>query len=217
MAERKEDSEIKHSQQHLPAVKEGDEEPVSFGPNSTLVDYGSDWKLQTVIESNGDKGQVHVGAERVPKAYAQCANYKHIKIVQGQYYIDLEQIKIGDKKLNIDPRILRRNEDDYTGGLMLDTGSIYTFFPLLVVEEFIDEIYWLIGHLFHKNTAIRYRNYISRNLIDFPTVRLVFESGATMEVRPENVFRQFDNEIFCLAIVPSEYFMGLGSSEMLAI
>ncbi|KAH6801738.1 hypothetical protein C2S51_033184 [Perilla frutescens var. frutescens] len=62
---------------HIEAVKEGDEEPVSFGPNSMLVDYGSDWKLQTVIESNGDKGQVHVGAERVPKAYAQGIDGSH--------------------------------------------------------------------------------------------------------------------------------------------
>ena len=32
---------------HIEAVKEG-EEPVSFGPNSLLVDYGPGWKLQTV-------------------------------------------------------------------------------------------------------------------------------------------------------------------------
>ncbi|KAH6800047.1 hypothetical protein C2S52_000511 [Perilla frutescens var. hirtella] len=146
-------------------------------------------------------------------------------IVQGQYYINLEQIKIGDKKLDINPKILRRNEDDYTGGLMLDTGSTYTIFPLLVVEKFIDELYWLIGHLFHENSVIKHRNYnlhcydgvVSRDLIDFPTVRLIFESGATMELTPENIFRQFDNEIFCLAIVPSEYFMGLGSSEILLL
>lgn len=32
---------------HIEAVKEG-EEPVSFGPNSVLVNYGEGWKLQTV-------------------------------------------------------------------------------------------------------------------------------------------------------------------------
>ncbi|KAF7146919.1 hypothetical protein RHSIM_Rhsim03G0049800 [Rhododendron simsii] len=32
---------------HIEAVKEG-EEPVSFGPNSVLVNYGDGWKLQTV-------------------------------------------------------------------------------------------------------------------------------------------------------------------------
>lgn len=39
---------------HIEAVKEGEEEPVNFGPSSLLVDYGSGWKLQTVIESNGE-------------------------------------------------------------------------------------------------------------------------------------------------------------------
>jgi hypothetical protein len=32
---------------HIEAVKEG-EEPVSFGPNSLLVNYGLGWKLQTI-------------------------------------------------------------------------------------------------------------------------------------------------------------------------
>ncbi|KZV33961.1 hypothetical protein F511_04186 [Dorcoceras hygrometricum] len=39
---------------HIEAVKEGEEEPVSFGPNSVLVNYGPDWKLQTVIHLSGD-------------------------------------------------------------------------------------------------------------------------------------------------------------------
>ncbi|PIN08080.1 hypothetical protein CDL12_19339 [Handroanthus impetiginosus] len=52
---------------HIEAVKEGEEEPVSFGPNSLLVGYGSGWKLQTVIESHGDK-EVHIGTTRVRRA-----------------------------------------------------------------------------------------------------------------------------------------------------
>lgn len=39
---------------HIEAVKEGEEEAVSFGPTSLLVDYGSGWRLQTVVESPGD-------------------------------------------------------------------------------------------------------------------------------------------------------------------
>ncbi|XP_061945560.1 uncharacterized protein LOC133669439 isoform X7 [Populus nigra] len=31
---------------HIEAVKDG-EEPISFGPDAVLVDYGNDWKLQT--------------------------------------------------------------------------------------------------------------------------------------------------------------------------
>uniref|UniRef100_A0A7N0V2C6 Uncharacterized protein n=1 Tax=Kalanchoe fedtschenkoi TaxID=63787 RepID=A0A7N0V2C6_KALFE len=38
----------------IEAVKKG-EEPVTFGPDATLVDYGSGWKLQTAGESLGVK------------------------------------------------------------------------------------------------------------------------------------------------------------------
>ncbi|GLT87475.1 hypothetical protein SLE2022_055570 [Rubroshorea leprosula] len=36
---------------HIEAVKEG-EEPVSFGPDAVLVNYGNGWKLQTVTETD---------------------------------------------------------------------------------------------------------------------------------------------------------------------
>eukprot|EP00257_Ricinus_communis_P019749 XP_015578827.1 uncharacterized protein LOC8286495 [Ricinus communis] len=34
---------------HIEAIKDG-EEPISFGPDANLVDYGNGWKLQTVTE-----------------------------------------------------------------------------------------------------------------------------------------------------------------------
>lgn len=55
---------------HIEAVKEGEKEPVSFGPNSVLVKYGPDWKLQTVVHSYGDKG-VHIEPTRVRKVSAK--------------------------------------------------------------------------------------------------------------------------------------------------
>ncbi|KAL2249467.1 UNVERIFIED_CONTAM: hypothetical protein Sindi_2420400 [Sesamum indicum] len=62
---------------YIEAVKEGEEEPVSFGPSSLLVDYGRGWKLQTVIEPHGDKGGVHIGATRVRKSSANGADDSH--------------------------------------------------------------------------------------------------------------------------------------------
>ena len=34
---------------HIEAVKD-EEEPISFGPDALLVDYGNGWKLKTVTE-----------------------------------------------------------------------------------------------------------------------------------------------------------------------
>ncbi|MED6145320.1 hypothetical protein PIB30_024073 [Stylosanthes scabra] len=36
---------------HIEAVKDG-EEPIVFGPNSTLVSYGDGWNLQTVTQAD---------------------------------------------------------------------------------------------------------------------------------------------------------------------
>lgn len=38
---------------HIEAVKEG-EEPIAFGSNSVLVDYGDGWKLQTFNEADAE-------------------------------------------------------------------------------------------------------------------------------------------------------------------
>lgn len=38
---------------YIEAVREG-EEPITFGPNSILIDYGDGWKLQTVIKEGFD-------------------------------------------------------------------------------------------------------------------------------------------------------------------
>ncbi|XP_027176844.1 uncharacterized protein LOC113775980 isoform X1 [Coffea eugenioides] len=52
---------------HIEAVKEG-EEPVSFGPNSLLVDYGPGWKLQTVnyIQAAVEKG-INIATRKVKR------------------------------------------------------------------------------------------------------------------------------------------------------
>ncbi|KAL5217979.1 hypothetical protein ABZP36_018663 [Zizania latifolia] len=47
---------------HVEAVKDG-EEPVSFGPNAPLADYGDGWKLQTLTEQDAP------GAHQTPAAF----------------------------------------------------------------------------------------------------------------------------------------------------
>eukprot|EP00262_Sarcandra_glabra_P017878 TRINITY_DN6254_c0_g1_i7.p1 TRINITY_DN6254_c0_g1~~TRINITY_DN6254_c0_g1_i7.p1 ORF type:complete len:171 (-),score=34.40 TRINITY_DN6254_c0_g1_i7:47-559(-) len=62
---------------HIEAVKEG-EEPVSFGPNSVLVDYGEGWKLQTV-----PKGYEEDRSEQSAALFltvTKSANFQHARI-----------------------------------------------------------------------------------------------------------------------------------------
>ncbi|XP_073044209.1 uncharacterized protein [Primulina eburnea] len=78
---------------HIEAVKEGEEEPVSFGPNSVLVKYGPDWKLRTVVHSYGDsmscdKG-VHFEPTRVRKVSAKGLADSHSTRSEPQSPISL--------------------------------------------------------------------------------------------------------------------------------
>ncbi|KAM5550418.1 hypothetical protein ABKV19_027531 [Rosa sericea] len=52
---------------HIEAVKEG-EEPITFGPNSLLVDYGPGWTLHTVTQLpfSGGEGVVRPKPMQVP-------------------------------------------------------------------------------------------------------------------------------------------------------
>ncbi|XP_034694654.1 uncharacterized protein LOC117921020 isoform X2 [Vitis riparia] len=56
---------------HIEAVKEG-EEPVSFGPNAVLVDYGDGWKLETVTDVEfagvGKEKRVQPTEVKIPKS-----------------------------------------------------------------------------------------------------------------------------------------------------
>ncbi|XP_050370964.1 uncharacterized protein LOC126788963 isoform X2 [Argentina anserina] len=52
---------------YIEAVKDG-EEPITFGPNSLLVDYGHGWTLHTVTQLvfSGEEGVVRPKPKQVP-------------------------------------------------------------------------------------------------------------------------------------------------------
>ncbi|KAL6503262.1 hypothetical protein OROHE_023891 [Orobanche hederae] len=50
-------------------------------------------------------------------------------IIEDKYYITLVGIMIGETSLEFDPQIFRRNSSEYTGGMVIDTGSTLSFIP----------------------------------------------------------------------------------------
>ncbi|KAL3637017.1 hypothetical protein CASFOL_019316 [Castilleja foliolosa] len=135
-------------------------------------------------------------------------------IAEAKYYINLEGIKIGWKTVEFDPNILRRSSSEYTGGMVVDTGSTFSFIPLSVLTSFEDSISQVIGKgLIRPNNTITYNDYytrlcyngvVTRDLKRFPSVKLRFQGGAIMELTADNIFQQIDDQCFCLAILPSE-------------
>ncbi|KAL5834960.1 hypothetical protein ACOSQ3_014550 [Xanthoceras sorbifolium] len=66
---------------HIEAVKEG-EEPVSFGPEAVLVDYGDGWKLQTVTQADFygiSKGE---GVGPIPERIAGVMGYEGVRPIK---------------------------------------------------------------------------------------------------------------------------------------
>ncbi|KAI3444195.1 hypothetical protein Pfo_000860 [Paulownia fortunei] len=141
----------------------------------------------------------------------ELLGYETPMISEDKYYITLEGIKIGDKPLDIDPQIFKRTSD-YNGGMVVDTGSTYSFIPEVVLKKFEAEIINLIDFLVARNYSITYEGYtrlcyngvLNRDLSGFPAVELQFQGEASMELTAENIFQQIYDENFCLAILPSE-------------
>ncbi|GJN23320.1 hypothetical protein PR202_gb10957 [Eleusine coracana subsp. coracana] len=60
---------------HVEAVRDGGEEPVSFGPSAPLADYGRGWKLQTVTaqDAPGFRGATPPAPDGDNRSDAQAA------------------------------------------------------------------------------------------------------------------------------------------------
>ncbi|KAL7097502.1 hypothetical protein ACP275_10G149000 [Erythranthe tilingii] len=147
-------------------------------------------------------------------------------IVEDKYYINLERIEIGEITLAVDPHIFRRNSADYTGGMIVDASSTYTFMPQVVLKMIEAEVIRVIRYNANKNpyslvkitrnesilhegpegvyNRLCYDGVLTRDLKSFPTVRFVFQGDASMEMIPENVFHQISEDTYCLGILPIE-------------
>ncbi|CAA0807488.1 Eukaryotic aspartyl protease family protein [Striga hermonthica] len=137
-------------------------------------------------------------------------------VVEDKYYVNLVGAAIGETNLELDPKMFRRNSDDYTGGMVVDSGTTLSFIPQVALTSFEDTTRHLIENELGLNlrpndtiaygpyTRLCYNGVVTRDLERFPNVKLSFEGGAVMELTPDNIFQQVDDHNFCLAILPSE-------------
>lgn len=81
---------------HIEAVKLGhdSEEPISFGPTATLLDYGPPWILQTVVDTHspstllGNEKSVHKPTRHSPsvKVLFSCCFLRNFLSLSGSFY-----------------------------------------------------------------------------------------------------------------------------------
>ncbi|KAL3615422.1 hypothetical protein CASFOL_041083 [Castilleja foliolosa] len=138
-------------------------------------------------------------------------------IIQDKYYVTLEAIKFDGIPLDIDASSFQRNPSEYTGGMVVDTGTTYTYMPRVVVKKIEEKIIDVIEYYSYSLTPNKtfksdgypmlcYDGLLTRDLHGwFPIVTLQFEGEfADMDLTYENMFKQMDDQSFCSIVVPSE-------------
>ncbi|KAL7097497.1 hypothetical protein ACP275_10G148500 [Erythranthe tilingii] len=134
-------------------------------------------------------------------------------IVDSKYYINVERIEVGGLLLDIDRDIFKKKA--HTGGMVVDSGSAYTFMPLVAVKSFETALIKMFTKAnFTRNNLHSHKGYQKLcydgdvkkdlDLQSFPPVKLTFEGGATMDLIAENVFHQVSESSFCLGTIPIE-------------
>ncbi|KAJ8630860.1 hypothetical protein MRB53_024183 [Persea americana] len=104
---------------YIEAVKEG-EEPVSFGPNSVLVNYGEGWKLQTVLAEDYEDGKrVQPNTKQFPPSTKSFNNHPDSKVVS---------VKIAQRCCTWKFRVVEK---------LKETG----LFPIEISSD-VDETHW---------------------------------------------------------------------------
>ncbi|XP_061361956.1 aspartic proteinase CDR1-like [Gastrolobium bilobum] len=131
----------------------------------------------------------------------------HFQLLNGMYYLTMEGISIGEKRLDIDPATFEIKAGG-TGGVILDTGSTLTHLVEDVYKLLCREVRNLLGGLFHE---VVYTNppwllcnlgIVSRDLVGFPVVTFHFAEGADLALDTGSLFRQVKDDTFCMAVGP---------------
>lgn len=134
-----------------------------------------------------------------------------LEVINGRYYITLEGISIGERKLDIEPTIFARKTNN-KGGVVIDSGSSATWLAKAGFEVFRKEVELLLDVWLKRSSyefgwlsgsSVCYEGVISRDVRGFPAATLHFADGADLVLHVESLFVQAWPNVFCLAVFPS--------------
>ncbi|XP_027903064.1 aspartic proteinase CDR1-like [Vigna unguiculata] len=130
------------------------------------------------------------------------------EVHNGFYYVTMEGISIGEKRLDIAPGTFEIKENG-SGGVIIDTGSTISYLVDDVHKLIYKEVRNLIGWSFRgamiENSPwmLCYYGSISKDLAGFPVVTFHFAEGADLALDSGSFFSQISNDIFCMTIGPA--------------
>ncbi|KAK2970511.1 hypothetical protein RJ640_001716 [Escallonia rubra] len=128
-----------------------------------------------------------------------------LEVHRGLYFLSLEGISVGNKKLPIPPVIFQRDQMG-NGGVIIDSGATWSYLVRPAFEPLKKEVENLIGG---KLKPFRYGDHpdwlcyigiVTQDLIGFPVVTLHFSGEADLELDIENVFHSTEDRKFCMAV-----------------
>ncbi|MED6185779.1 hypothetical protein PIB30_060390 [Stylosanthes scabra] len=131
----------------------------------------------------------------------------HFQPLRGMYYVTMEGISIGERRLDIAPATFEIKENG-AGGVIIDTGSTLTYLPDDVQKLLYKEVRNILGASYRKVIIETYpwlycyEGVVSRDLVGFPVVTFHFAQGADLALDTGSFFEQLTEGIFCMAIGP---------------
>lgn len=133
-----------------------------------------------------------------------------LNIINGLYYVNLEAISIGGRRLDIDPTVFERSTRDNNSGMLIDSGADHTWLTKYAFEVLSFEVENLLEGGLTQNKqnpyTLCYNGVASRDLSGFPVVTFHFAEGAALDLDATSMFLQTSEDEFCMAVLPGNYF-----------
>ncbi|XP_020231273.1 aspartic proteinase CDR1 [Cajanus cajan] len=133
-----------------------------------------------------------------------------LNVINGLYYVNLEAISIGGKKIDIDSTVFERSATDNNSGVIIDSGADHTWLTKYGFEVLSFEVENLLEGVLaqdkHNTYTLCYNGVVSRDLSGFPVVTFHFAEGAVLDLDAASMFIQTSENVFCMAVLPGNYF-----------
>ncbi|KAL9445517.1 hypothetical protein AB3S75_018505 [Citrus x aurantiifolia] len=132
-----------------------------------------------------------------------------MSVIDGSYYVTLEGISLGEKMLDIDPNLFKKNDTWSDAGVFIDSGTTLTWLVPSAYQTLRKEVEDLFQGLLPSYPMdpawhLCYSGNINRDLQGFPAMAFHFAGGADLVLDAESVFYQESSSVFCLAVGPSD-------------
>ncbi|KAL3825874.1 hypothetical protein ACJIZ3_021903 [Penstemon smallii] len=142
-------------------------------------------------------------------------------IIDDKFYVNVFSIEFGYSRsppttLAIDPKIFKRNSENHTGGMVIDSASTLSFLPRLALDKVVESMRHLLDPVLQRSASVEwkgniytyhrlcYHGNLNYNLNVSPYMKLNFEDGGYMYLEVDNMFQQVGLNTFCLAFLPSD-------------